>query len=90
VFCGNDLMAYGLFRRCRELGLAVPDDIAVFGFDDNPLNEWLAPWLSTVHVPYDAFGLAVTQALAQLWEDDATPRVPELLPYSLILRGSAE
>jgi LacI family transcriptional regulator len=90
VFCGNDLMAYGLFRRCRELALAVPRDIAVFGFDDNPLNEWLAPWLSTVHVPYDAFGLAVTRALAQLWKGDHSPHGPDLLPYSLILRGSAE
>jgi LacI family transcriptional regulator len=90
VFCGNDLMAYGLFRRCRELGLAVPGDIAVFGFDDNPLNEWLAPWLSTVHVPYDVFGVAVTQALAQLWAGGDSPNAPDLLPYSLILRGSAE
>jgi LacI family transcriptional regulator len=90
VFCGNDLVAYGLFRRCRELGLRVPDDIAVLGFDDNPLNDWVAPWLSTIHIPYDAFGLAVTDALVRMWDGKGSTHAAELLPFSLRLRGSAE
>jgi len=90
IFCSNDLVAYGVFRRCHELGLAVPHDLAIFGFDDNPLNEWVAPWLSTVHIPYHAVGAAVTDALARLWAGEGNPEVAELLPFSLILRGSAE
>jgi LacI family transcriptional regulator len=90
IFCANDLVAYGVFRRCQELGLEVPRDLAIFGFDDNPLNEWVAPWLSTVHIPYDAVGAAVTDALARLWAGDGNADVVELLPFSLILRGSAE
>jgi LacI family transcriptional regulator len=91
VFCANDLVAYGLFRRCGELGLKVPDDIAVLGFDDNPLNDWVAPWLSTIHIPYDAFGAAVTDALVRIWEGSLdAAHAAELLPFSLRLRGSAE
>jgi LacI family transcriptional regulator len=90
VFCANDLVAYGLFRRCGELGLKVPADIAVLGFDDNPLNDWVAPWLSTIHIPYDAFGAAVTDALVRIWEGQDAPHAAELLPFSLRLRGSAE
>ncbi|WP_428391054.1 LacI family DNA-binding transcriptional regulator [Lichenicoccus sp.] len=89
VFCGNDLIAYGLFRRCAELNLNVPGNVAVFGFDDNPLNDWVAPWLSTVHIPYAAFGTAVTRALMELWTGER-PAHAELLPFSLKLRGSAE
>jgi LacI family transcriptional regulator len=90
VFCGNDQIAYGVFRHCRELSLRVPDDIALFGFDDNPLNEWLAPWLSTIHVPSHDFGPAVLLAFKQLWEpQEGQPVRDILLDYSMMLRGSA-
>ena len=60
------------------------------GFDDNPLNDWVAPWLSTVHIPYDAFGIAVTEALVRIWSGVEQPQAAEPLPFSLRLRGSAE
>lgn len=90
IFCGNDLIAYGAYRRCREVGLRVPADLALFGFDDNPLNEWLAPWLSTAHVPYDLFGPATQRVFERVWAH--TPGIrqhQELLPYRLVLRASA-
>ncbi|GAB0117996.1 LacI family DNA-binding transcriptional regulator [Acidisoma sp. 7E03] len=89
IFCANDLVAYGLFRRCRERSLRVPEDIAIFGFDDNPLNDWVAPWLSTIHIPYDAFGTAVTEGLFHMWDEGAAYS-ETLLPFSVKLRGSAE
>lgn len=90
IFCGNDLIAYGAFRRCRELELAVPGDVALFGFDDNPLNEWIAPWLSTVHVPYDSIGEKVMVELQRLWDGKGAVRKVEqrLLPYQIQLRSS--
>lgn len=90
IFCGNDLIAYGAFRRCGEFGLRVPDDVALFGFDDNPLNEWIAPWLSTIHVPYDSIGSSVSTELQRLWEGRAPARRVEqrLLPYQIQLRSS--
>ena len=63
LFCGNDEIAYGAWRRCRELSIRVPEDVRIYGFDDNPLNQWLAPWLDTVRVPTDAYA---RESVAQL------------------------
>lgn len=90
IFCGNDLMAYGAYRLCCERGLRVPEDVALFGFDDNPMNEWVARWLSTVRVPYGSFGPAVRNLFDRLWSDEPVDRQPQIiLPHELVLRASA-
>src|SRR5262249_25041644 len=61
VVCLSDLIAYGAYHRTTEVGVKVPDDLAIVSFDDGPLNAWIAPWLSAVHAPYENFGIAVTQ-----------------------------
>ena len=48
VFALSDALAYGVYAACRELGLEVPDDVSVAGFDDHPLSSLLAPPLTTV------------------------------------------
>lgn len=84
VICGNDPIAYGLYRRCRELGLSVPGQIAVYGFDDNPLNIWLAPWLSTVSVPHLQYADAAIDRMTDL---RAGRQVGEtVIPYDIVLR----
>ncbi|TAM88686.1 LacI family transcriptional regulator [bacterium] len=87
IFCGNDLIAYGLYWRCCELKIRVPSELAIFGFDDNPLNEWLAPWLDTVRVPYEDYGAAVARALSLLSESPRR-RIPRevILPHRLVIR----
>lgn len=90
IFCGNDLMAYGAYRRCAELGLNVPEDVALFGFDDNPLNDWLATWLSTVRVPYDRFGPATAQVIKNLVSNNVHDTANDVvLPYQMTIRASA-
>ncbi len=84
VLCLSDLIAYGAFRRLVEAGLRVPDDIELFGFDDNPLNAWIAPWLNAVRIPYGAMGQAVLTALKAVL-DDAGPRTV-VLPHELAIR----
>lgn len=51
IFAGSDLQALGVFDAARSLGLAVPDDLSVVGYDDLPLAEWTSPRLTTVHQP---------------------------------------
>jgi LacI family transcriptional regulator len=85
LFCGNDQIAYGAYRRCRELGLAVPGDVRIYGFDDNPLNDWLAPWLNTVRVPHVAFATEAIRQLHRLREGG--PHRSVILPYDIVLRG---
>jgi LacI family transcriptional regulator len=84
VFCGSDVIAYGVYRRCRELGLHVPDDVRIYGFDDNPLNEWLAPWLNTLRVPHVAMATAAIEQLLRLKEGGEHRST--ILPYDLVLR----
>jgi len=66
IFCLSDLIAFGARRRLREAGMAVPADVRIVGFDDTPLNDWIAPWLTSVRVPYEAFGPAIVKALARI------------------------
>ena len=86
IFCTTDNLAYGAYRCCYDLGLSVPHDVVLFGFDDNPLNEWVAPWLSTVRTPYDGFGPAVWKAFEQLWSKDSSELPHVILPHELVER----
>ena len=63
VFCTSDLIAYGAHRRAIESGLQVGRDIELVGFDDSPMNPWIAPWLHAVRVPYAEYGAAIVKAL---------------------------
>jgi LacI family transcriptional regulator len=86
IFCLSDLIAYGAHRRLTEAGLRVPDDVVLVGFDDNPLNDWVAPWLTSVRVPYDRFGSAVVTALQGIAEGGCVDMV---LEHRLVVRGEA-
>ncbi|MFI4980244.1 MAG: LacI family DNA-binding transcriptional regulator [Nevskiales bacterium] len=86
IFCASDLIAYGAHRRLGEAGLCVPDDVVLVGFDDNPLNDWVAPWLNSVRVPYDRFGPAVVAALGAIRRGESVSR---LLEHRLVIRASA-
>lgn len=90
LFCGSDLIAYGAQRWCREHGLRVPDDVVLFGFDDNPLNDWVAPWINSVRVPYENFGPAVLDVFDRIWSGEPHDRPFEArLPYEMVLRSES-
>ena len=82
LFCTSDLIAYGAQRRAAEAGLVAGRDIVFVGFDDGPLNEWVAPWLNAVRVPYAEYGGAIVQAL-QGEQGDI------VLPHRLMVRQPA-
>ncbi|MCZ8181480.1 MAG: LacI family DNA-binding transcriptional regulator [Beijerinckiaceae bacterium] len=62
VICTSDLIAFGVARAWRE---ALPGQQAprLIGFDDSPMNEWLAPSLNSVRIPYAAYGRAIVEAI---------------------------
>ena len=89
VTCYNDLVAVGVCRALAELGLSVPDDVSVVGFDDIPLAEYLPVPLTTVRVPQAAMGrLAAELLVAQV--EAPTPPPPErhFLAAPLVARAS--
>jgi LacI family transcriptional regulator len=58
VFCANDQMAFGAIRAAKELGLTVPDDLSVVGFDNIPFSAYYNPSLTTVGIPMYDVGVA--------------------------------
>ena len=87
IFCGNDMIAYGMFRAVKEAELSIPDDIALCGFDDNRVNEWLAPWLTSVRIPALDIGPAVRELLTGPGGLQNCADI--VLPFSLQRRQSA-
>ena len=68
VLCGNDVLATGALMKAREMGLRVPEDVSITGFDDIDLAEIVSPALTTVHVPHRVMGRSAAQALLKLRE----------------------
>jgi LacI family transcriptional regulator len=85
LFCSSDLIAYGAHRKLSELGIQVPRDIVLMGFDDNPLNDWIAPWLNSVSVPYPKFGQAIVTGLEAIW--NRGDRSAQILPFNIVERA---
>jgi LacI family transcriptional regulator, galactose operon repressor len=88
LFCGNDQIARGAADALREMGLAVPDDVAVVGFDNwDVMTEAARPPLTSVDMSLDALG---REAGASLLEMMAGCRLAGVrrLPCSLVIRDS--
>ncbi|MFF7491111.1 LacI family DNA-binding transcriptional regulator [Streptomyces luteogriseus] len=87
VFAANDNMAAGALRTLRASGRAVPDDVAVVGFDDLTVAQVADPPLTTVHQPITALGREMARMLVSLVSgQDPTPLI---LPTRLVTRASA-
>jgi LacI family transcriptional regulator len=89
VFAANDMMAIGCLAALAEAGVRVPEDVAIGGFDDIPISRYVAPALTTIHVPIAALGAAALEALVQGLEQPAA-QAPTMtvLPVELVVRRS--
>jgi DNA-binding LacI/PurR family transcriptional regulator len=87
LFALNDKMALGAIKKLNELGLQVPRDVAVVGFDDIPLASYSVPSLTTVHQPLYEIGKLSCERLIELIHG-RTDRVNEVLPIYLVVRDS--
>jgi LacI family transcriptional regulator len=89
VSCYNDLVAIGVMRALREIGLRVPDDVSVVGFDDIPLAEYLAVPLTTVRVPTFRMGtIAADMLITHVESRTAVPVQRAYLEAQLVIRAS--
>lgn len=87
IFALNDRMAFGVMRAAAALGLRVPEDLSVIGFDDISQAALLTPALTTVRQPGYALGVAAAHLIFTLL-DGAHPVLPQPIPTELVLRGS--
>lgn len=88
-FAINDMTALGIYAGARELGLRIPEDVSVVGFDDIHVCRVMNPPLSTVRQPLDELmRAAVELLLGRLEGKNSAPPTHVTLPPELILRGS--
>ncbi|NAS23646.1 substrate-binding domain-containing protein [Herbidospora sp. NEAU-GS84] len=87
VVCGSDTIAAGVMDAAHSLGLRVPDDVAVTGFDDRSFAARTTPTLTTVRMPLDDIGRTAAQMLFAMISGGPAPR-KVILPTEIILRGS--
>lgn len=87
IVCFNDLVALGAMARLRKLGVTVPDEVSVVGFDDIETADFVQPALTTVQMPKADLGRCSWEILnAQLNQEEVTSSV-RLMP-SLVVRES--
>ena len=96
LLCYSDMMAFWAVSAAHDLGLRVPEDVSVVGFDDSPLARRTRPELTTVHQDVRAKGraaataltAAIAGAIAGSGGIRAMPPGHETLPTELVVRGS--
>jgi DNA-binding LacI/PurR family transcriptional regulator len=89
VFTGSDQVAAGMIMAAKALGKKVPDDIAVIGFDDQPIAKVVEPSLTTIRQPIEELGKTAMEVLIDLIAFKKDTKHQEiLLPYDLVIRDS--
>jgi LacI family transcriptional regulator len=88
IVCGNDVIAFGVLSAARELGLDVPMDLTVVGFDDIPMAAWPFVGLTTVHCDLEQLAsVAVSLLLSQIGDATVQPSEHEIA-VTLSLRAT--
>ncbi|WP_130388085.1 LacI family DNA-binding transcriptional regulator [Kribbella sp. VKM Ac-2569] len=82
-----DSMAFGVYAASRELGLRIPEDLSLLGYDDQPMSQLLTPPLSTFHWPLDDLVSHVVSRVTSAVDTNRRVRRTTLTP-TLIERGS--
>lgn len=87
ILCGNDVLAVGALRQAQKMGLDVPGDVSITGFDDIELARIVSPALTTVHVPHREMGHKAALQLIEMVENQ-TAGTGEQLATKIVNRPS--
>lgn len=88
VFCANDIIAIGALLECQRLGVTVPDELAIAGFDDVELASQVNPSLTTVRLPRYEIGREAARLLIKRFDASVTTSREVNLGFEIIERGS--
>lgn len=88
VVAANDAMAIGVLQAARDLGIEVPGQLAIVGFDDIDMNRLFRPHMTTIRQPSDALGRTAVRMLADMISNPSPEPVQQWVAAELIVRGS--
>jgi len=88
VLCASDLMALGAVRAVRRLGLDVPGDVSVVGYDDSMFMPLTDPALTTIRQPVESMGEAAVAVLMSQISGSSAPHEELLFDPELVVRAS--
>ena len=90
VIAGADLIAIGVMRHVRAMGLSVPDDVSVIGFDDIPWAQLHTPALTTIDMPVEDMAAAAVETLVRRMAHRGEPRRRVVFNVELVSRESVK
>ncbi|MGB5823113.1 MAG: LacI family DNA-binding transcriptional regulator [Proteocatella sp.] len=91
VFCSSDLIAMGAMDAARYgMGLRVPEDVAIMGFDNIDMSSWPTYDMTTVHQPVDELGEETLRVLGELIKKPGMAPINKMLRMELIERESTK
>lgn len=85
----SDIMAIGAINAAQHLGIRVGIDLAITGFDDSPLTEYLIPGLTSVHQPVWEVGCTAAELLQGILNGNPSQNQAVLIEPTLMIRGSS-
>ncbi|MCL1950661.1 MAG: LacI family transcriptional regulator [Turicibacter sp.] len=88
VFCGNDLIAVGLYEIARQKGIKIPEELSIIGFDDISFAEIMQPKLTTIRQSRRSITLEATTHLIAMMQDAQYTFENVVLPIHLVERES--
>lgn len=88
LIASNDLCAVGVLTRLRELGLRVPEDLSLTGFDDIPFARHTLPPLTTARIPRQALGERAWALMRSILAGKPVPPGQPLMPAEIVVRAS--
>lgn len=88
IFAGSDYQALGVLRAARELGLRIPEDLSVVGYDDLPIVSWVGPPLTTVRQPLLEMASTATRMVLDLADGVQPTNLRIDLAIELVVRES--
>ncbi len=87
IFCASDMMALGAYKAARELGLKIPKDLSIVGFDDIPIAKHITPALTTVGQDFYLMGFEAAKQLLEMIEGRSENK-NLILPHKVLVRES--
>ncbi len=88
VFASNDGQAIGVYHAAYRLGLRIPQDLSVIGFDDMPPVRWAVPPLTTIRQPLSEMAAAAARMLVTLAAGEPLPTNRQEFATTLVIRDS--